>query len=63
MRDKTPAQIYRDTACFRDKQWFIDGFGWAFSTKQDAENALRVAGECKRRACDELADKIRGILP
>ena len=31
----------RDTACFSDKQWFVEGY--AFSTKEDAEAAIKLA--------------------
>lgn len=56
-------RIYRDTACFSDRQWFIAGMEkLSFSTKADAENAVKAwnyGNLCGRR---ELAEAVRDCI-
>tara|TARA_R110000824_G_scaffold401032_1_gene610386 strand:+ start:426 stop:614 length:189 start_codon:yes stop_codon:yes gene_type:complete len=54
-----PAPV-RDTACFSDKQWFVGDI--PFSTKGDAENATKLAGQHGYKCMSEVAKKIADFV-
>jgi len=56
--------IRRDTAAFGPRQWHVvDLSGPMFSTREDAEDALRLADQLQVRAVEDLAQRIRDVLP
>lgn len=58
-------EIKRDTACFSDRQWYVDGLAShigrpMFSTEKDAQEALKVGSimaETERWAIGERVQK------
>ena len=45
-----------DTACFGSMRWFVGDV--PFSTKQDGENAIRLARSYAREMREELASEV-----
>ena len=55
--------IKRDTACFSPRQWFIEGYeGPMFSTKEDAEQAIRFAYDHEMRMREELRKDVQEAI-
>ncbi len=57
-------EIKRDTARFDKRQWYVDGYAqhW-FTTKEDAEAALALAGQVAGNREHEICNTIRDALP
>ncbi len=45
----------RDTACFSSRQWHVGKH--AFTTKADADEAIKLAGRYATELCREVASK------
>lgn len=62
-------EAYRDTAVFGPHQWMIRGSSnrriseVQFTSKHDAETAIAVGYLIGEEAKEELADRVRGVLP
>lgn len=56
--------VYMDTAVWSDQRWFVRGHpSIPFTSEKDARHALQLAGAMKWEYVNELADKIRAVLP
>ncbi len=57
-------EIYCDTAVFGPRRWRVGkGTQFLFSTREDAETALKLAGSIAFEHMEELADRVRQVLP
>lgn len=52
-----------DTGRFDARRWYVDGYArhW-FTTKEDAEAAIGLAGQISSNERDELAANVRSAL-
>lgn len=57
-------EIKRDTARFDRRQWYVDGYAqYFFTSKEDAEDALRLAHQIAQNTVREICNTIRESLP
>jgi hypothetical protein len=58
------SEIKRDTGRFDRRQWYIEGHNDCFfTTEEDARDALKLANFVSLAAQDELAERVREVLP
>lgn len=52
-----------DTAVFGPRRWYVDGYArHQFSTKEDADAAIALAGQIASNERGELASQVRDAL-
>lgn len=63
-RRERQMDIKRDTACFSNYQWYVDGYAsHMFSTEEDAKAALALARQISLNEKREICRSIRESLP